>query len=267
MNKTMEINESVVVMSAVRYALNYGKFYDIKGYEGYYQVNKLGEIRSVERYKKNYNKIIQELLLKKSKDKSGYERVFLAKDGETKTFYVHRIVAEAFLHKIDGKNEINHIDRDRSNNEIENLEWVSHKENIRYGARNGAYSQKRKSNTSGYCGINFDKKSRKWHVRIREGLGKRKHLGFFNTKEEAVECLFGNKKNQDNKIIEYATNYMLGRASYGVGSVCDFLRDNKDRLTSSNKQVITRDILEYIEKNPNIEFKKDWLEIVNLFTN
>ena len=61
-----------------------------------------------------------------------------------------------------------------------------------------------------------------------------------------------------------AVRYMLGRSSYGVGSVCDFLRDNKDRLTESNKGVITRDILEHLEKFPDTPHKKDWIEIVDL---
>ena len=59
---------------------------------------------------------------------------------------------------------------------------------------------------------------------------------------------------------------MLGRSSYGVGSVCDFLIDNKDKLSESNKKVITRDVEEYIEENPNISYRKDWedmLKIIN----
>jgi hypothetical protein len=257
-------NESVVVMSAVRYALTeYPKFYDIKGYEGLYQVNKLGEIKSVERFQKNKNKIIQEFLLRKTKDNNGYERVFLSKNGKTKTYYVHRIVADNFITKIAGKEEINHIDRDRENNNVENLEWVSHKENIIHSARCGAYSEKRKNNTSGYCGITFDKKDRKWKVRVTK-TGARKFIGVFDTKDEAIKCLFGDKKNRENIIIEYATNYMLGRSSYGVGCVCDYIKENINRLTNSNKQVITRDIKECVEQNPELKYKKEWLEIVEL---
>lgn len=67
-------------------------------------------------------------------------------------------------------------------------------------------------------------------------------------------------------IVISAVRYMLGRSSYGVGSVCDFLIDNKDKLSESNKKVITRDVEEYIEENPNISYRKDWedmLKIIN----
>jgi hypothetical protein len=65
-------------------------------------------------------------------------------------------------------------------------------------------------------------------------------------------------------VIMSAVRYMLGRASYGVGAVCDYVKENKNRLTDSNKQVIIRDIREYIEENPDIPQKKDWLELLEL---
>ena len=66
----------------------------------------------------------------------GYERVTLSKDGVTKRFRVHRLVAEAFIPNDDPcKDQVNHKDGDRKNNSVDNLEWVTCKENIRHGKR------------------------------------------------------------------------------------------------------------------------------------
>ena len=64
-------------------------------------------------------------------------------------------------------------------------------------------------------------------------------------------------------VIMSAVRYMLGRSSYGVGCVCDYVKLNKDRLTLSNKSVIIRDINEYAEKNTDMSYKEEWLDLVN----
>ncbi len=67
----------------------------------------------------------------------------------------------------------------------------------------------------------------------------------------------------ESVVIMSAVRYMLNRSSYGVGCVCDYVRDNKDRLSQSNKEVITRDILEKIEEYPDMLYKKEWLDLIN----
>ena len=67
----------------------------------------------------------------------------------------------------------------------------------------------------------------------------------------------------ESVVVISAVRYMIGRSSYGVGSVCDYLKTNKYRLSKSNKEVITREILEYIEKNPDMRYKKDWIEAMD----
>lgn len=62
------------------------------------------------------------------------ERATLIKDGKRKTFYVHRLVAEAFLEKPAGDYVVNHKDEDKLNNSHDNLEWVSHRYNVIYSA-------------------------------------------------------------------------------------------------------------------------------------
>lgn len=100
---------------------------DIKGYEGLYAVTSCGKVWS---YRKK-------IFLKPRINKSGYCQVSLYKDRENiKHPYVHRLVADAYLVKPDESYEVNHKDQNRENNCVNNLEWVSHKDNINYGDHN-----------------------------------------------------------------------------------------------------------------------------------
>ena len=68
----------------------------------------------------------------------------------------------------------------------------------------------------------------------------------------------------ESVVIMSAVRYMLGRSSYGIGCVCDYVKLNKDRLTESNKSVIIRDINEQIEKFPDTSYKEKWLKLADL---
>lgn len=103
---------------------------DIIGYEGLYQVSNMGRVKSL-----NYNHTGTERVLKAIKGKYGYLKVNLYKDGKKKPHYVHRIVAQTFIPNPNNLSEVNHMDERPENNMAENLEWVSHKENINYGTR------------------------------------------------------------------------------------------------------------------------------------
>lgn len=96
----------------------------IPGYEGFYEVSTSGQIRSVYRYRK---------VLKPMVSNTGYERVDLFKKRVRKQFSVHRLVALTFIDNPDGKPYVNHKDENKTNNSVDNLEWVSHVENCRYG--------------------------------------------------------------------------------------------------------------------------------------
>lgn len=113
---------------------------DIKGYEGLYQVSNFGNVKSLSRYVKigNNNRFINEKILKPISVSFGYTAVnFVNK--KRKQFLIHRLVAEAFY----GQNNnlvVNHIDFDKTNNRLENLEFCTQKENIYHsciGERNG----------------------------------------------------------------------------------------------------------------------------------
>lgn len=73
-------------------------------------------------------------ILKPCSNGKGYLHICLYNKGKH-TFYIHRLVADAFLSPIEGKNEINHIDENKYNNHVENLEWCDRKYNVNYGQR------------------------------------------------------------------------------------------------------------------------------------
>jgi len=110
---------------------------DIKGYEGYYQVSNLGRVKSLDRlvftngYKSKYIKLGK--ILSNGINGDGYEHVVLYKYGKKLTTKVHRLVAIAFIPNNSNKPEVNHIDSNRKNNKLNNLEWVTKSENIRHG--------------------------------------------------------------------------------------------------------------------------------------
>ena len=98
---------------------------DIKGYEGLYQVSNLGRIKSFNYW--NQGKI---RILKLRFHKEGYLIVSLNKNTKTKIKFVHRLIAEAFIPNPENKPEIDHINGIRDDNRIENLRWVTRKENM-----------------------------------------------------------------------------------------------------------------------------------------
>lgn len=112
---------------------------DIKGYEGLYQVSNFGRIRSLTRQVENgkglYVRNGQEM--KQAYSSTGYKIVALCKDGKRKMFKVHRLVAIAFIDNPLNKKEVNHIDGNIENNLMENLEWVTHRENIIHAYKTG----------------------------------------------------------------------------------------------------------------------------------
>ena len=99
---------------------------DIKGFEGLYQVSNLGRVKNA-----------KGLIKKPTMDKRGYFRLSLWEDGKSKGFGVHRLVAEAFVDKVEGKDCINHKNCNKHDNRAENLEWCTYKENSEHAKRNG----------------------------------------------------------------------------------------------------------------------------------
>ena len=97
---------------------------DIAGYEGLYQVSNLGRVKSLKKGRWGTGK---ERILKPAKDGNGYLFVKLCKDGNSKMYHIHRLVADAFIPNPDNLPTVDHINRDRTDNRVENLRWASMK--------------------------------------------------------------------------------------------------------------------------------------------
>lgn len=113
---------------------------DVVGFEGLYIVSVRGEVARVAPWTAGKNQHRQPGgLIKAWTKKTGYSTVVLYKDGQRRDCLVHRIVAEAFLGSADGR-EVNHRDCVRSNNHLDNLEYVSKKENAAHAISMGRYA-------------------------------------------------------------------------------------------------------------------------------
>lgn len=108
----------------------------IKGYEGKYEVSNLGRVRSL-----NYNNQKGNIKVRPSlPHKAGYRQIKLGNESKL----IHRLVAEAFIPNPDNKPCVNHLDEDKTNNIVDNLEWLTKKENNNYGTKNIRSSYKNK---------------------------------------------------------------------------------------------------------------------------
>ena len=139
----------------------------IENYETY-SVSDLGRVRNDTTGK----------ILKGGKDNCGYLIVTLCKNGEKKKPFIHRLVARAFIPNPEIKGMVDHNDNDKTNNLLENLRWATNGENMRN-------TQLSATNTSGVKGVNWHKRCSKWEAQITLD-GKKIHLGYFTTLEEAT---------------------------------------------------------------------------------
>ena len=107
----------------------------IKGFEGKLEVSNMGRIRSVERFVAfgQIKRKVRQTVYKLHNDRDGYKMAGIS----GKNIKVHRAVAESFLPNPENKPQVNHIDGDKSNNRVDNLEWVTQKENMAHAVRNG----------------------------------------------------------------------------------------------------------------------------------
>ena len=110
---------------------------DICGYEGLYKVSNFGRVKSLH--------CGREKLLKAGVSNTGYANMSLTKTKTKKNFHVHALVAGAFLPNPEGKRELNHIDGNKTNNRVENLEWITGSENTRHAIQNGQLKIKKGS--------------------------------------------------------------------------------------------------------------------------
>lgn len=100
----------------------------IQGYDGEYSISSYGRVKS---FKRN-----EPVILRQSRNQRGYKQVAL----NSKTTKVHRLVAEAFIPNPENKLQVNHKDSDKTNNHVDNLEWMTNLENFTHSVDNGTRS-------------------------------------------------------------------------------------------------------------------------------
>ena len=163
------------------------EFKKIDDYDNY-EISNLGNFRNTDT---NRN-------LKPGKNNRGYLYVNLYKDGIHKNFYIHRLVALYFIPNPENLPCIDHIDRNKTNNSITNLRWIS-------SSNNNRNRPKFKNSLSKYMGVCFDKARGKYRAQIQIN-NKNKYIGLYETEEDAGRA-FDNFVKQHNLTDFYNLNF------------------------------------------------------------
>lgn len=167
---------------------------DVVGYEGYYQVSSYGNVRSVDRIIKQSDGKSQfwpSHVLTKRLSMFGYEVVTLSKMSTHKNAVVHRLVAEAFIPNPNNLRDVNHIDFNRENNCVSNLEWLSHKDNIQHAIRAGRHAST--YDVNGDNNPNYgNHKLREYYKEHPDETKKLGAKGEKNGRAKPIMCILGN---------------------------------------------------------------------------
>lgn len=158
------------------------RYEDIEGYEGIYGVTEAGGVFAYTRLRissKGKVGIVWQHVIRQSTGR-GYKKVSLYKDGQRKTFFVHRLVAKAFLSNPEDLPMVNHKDFNKANNNVSNLEFVTARGNSLYSSMAAVHS-------SQYVGVTWCKSRNKWQAQYQVGR-KKVFLGRYVTEIEAHEA-------------------------------------------------------------------------------
>lgn len=186
---------------------------DIPGYEGKYQVSNIGNVRSL--HYRNTNKAQR---LNSVINEGGYNIVGLSKDGKSKQYKVHRLVAEAFIPNPNNYPIINHKDENKTNNVVWNLEWCTYEYNNNYGTKNERASKSKKGKTSAMKGKTLSEETKK---RISQTL--KGHKQSIETKTKRSNSMKGKMIGNNNAVTKKVKCIETGQVFESVAEANEYL--------------------------------------------
>lgn len=172
----------------------------IPNYDGIYEVNNVGQIRNTTSGK----------VLKQHENPLGYKFIRLSKNGVSKKYRVHRLVAICFLENPENKPFINHLDSNPRNNQLDNLQWCTQSENIQHAYDHGNKTPTKNrigskmGTTSKYHNVYLDRTRNRWiaNIDVTTSKGFCKHRKFFSISRFK-------DSDQAEKAAAYAVNQIL----------------------------------------------------------
>lgn len=159
------------------------KWKDVIGYEGYYEVSNVGNVRRINA--KNNRKLVN--------TKKGYLAIDLWKNGEMIVYKIHRLVAITFIPNTFNKYYVNHKDGNKHNNCVENLEWVTNLENIQHANKTGLYKNHAKGSKNGMAKLNEELALQIYDLSIHKTFPLKKICELYNM-SKCVVLSIKNKK-------------------------------------------------------------------------
>lgn len=186
---------------------------DIEGYEGLYQVSSTGLVRSLDRIN-SAGKRIKGQIRHQTKNKNGYLYVNLCKNGVVHNCSVHRLVANAFIPNPDDLYTVNHKNENKEDNRVENLEWMTLQNNLRYGTHDERVRQSKKGKYCGEKHPNFGKRGKNANTHKGKVIGIGKYdpddIVEFDTAADAARIL----KISSGKICDSIHNSNISCGGY-----------------------------------------------------
>lgn len=246
-------------IETIKYLSTHEEWRDIQEYEGLYQVSSFGRVRGLDRVVKMKNgghKTIKGRIIKESDNGHGYMTVTLRSGNKPHRFYVHRLVATAFLANDKGLPEINHKDEVKHHNNVVNLEWCDHRYNNTYGtkiARTVAHTDYSKRPSRTRKSINQAARTRSRLINVYDsesgeyyGSGFAKQLAAVLGLARTTITGYANGYNRNGQLtLKYADEDVERKVS-DLTELPEHLSIERLRRHKSNKSALTLDELQIV---------------------
>lgn len=208
---------------------------DIQGYEGFYQISNLGNVKSLERVVDKGNGILQhrkERIMNKRESVDGYYVAKLNVNKKSKSIAIHILVARHFIDNPNNYPEVNHKDCNRKNNQVDNLEWCTHQQNVEHSKQLGHYKTK-----SGCDNPNYKNDTLKTKYKNNPTLAK---INNSRPREQNGRCvkirMINNDVIKDFNFIGEAAEYLIVNG-YTDGKI-NSIRSNITNAIKNNKKYL-----------------------------